>query len=313
MIEMIIGGDDARVQETLATIITKDADVFGAQERVAFSTRDKEFDLVHVKQAVLTPSLFDPRKVITLRLYDKDLNQEQEGFLADILHHVPTDVLMVVVLDKKPLVKSALKKIMDQHARVHKVETLRDFERGDYIAQQVKRAGLTLSASAMGVLQERIGSDWVRLHHELEKLRVLDRPIGDDDLKLIVPKSLDDNIFLLSDAVLKENLREMILVYQDLLALKIDPLALFGMLASSLRKNYQVNVLARQGKRAADIAEQLAMSEKQAHFIMRNQNKDPYFTLKLLDSLASKEQQAKQGKIDRFLAIELFFIAAAKR
>ena len=312
MVEMIIGNDAARIHEALVAIIAKDCDVFGVQERLSFSTRDKDFDLVQLKQAILTPSLFETRKAITVRIYDKDFNQEQEMALSLLLQSVPSEVLMIVIMDKKPLVKSPLKKIMDNHARVRKIETLRDFERADYITQQVKQAGLTLNASALGVLKDRVGDDLVRLTHELAKLSVLDRELFVADIEKIVPKSLDDNIFLLSDAVLKENLASMLAVYQDLLALKIDPLALFGMLGASLRKNYQVNVLGRLGKSASDIAEQLSMSEKQAYFILRNQNKDPYLTLKLLNSLASKEQQAKRGKMDRFLALELFFIAVTQ-
>lgn len=288
----------------------EDERTLGDIEVSKFSTKDKNFDFDKLFWTLNTVSLFESRKFIILEIYDKDMNTSKEAQLNELLTGNLEHVCFIVVFDKKPLVKSILKKTLESVSRIHKVEALSQMQRSSYIISKLKELGIRLSAEVNQELEQRVGQDLVRLDNEIKKLSVLDREITIKDIELLVSKDLDDNIFALSDALLKKNLKQVLNVYQGLLQLKIDPLALFGMLAASIRRNYQVNSLMSMNMRQEDVASQLGMSDKQVYFIYRNQRMDPVNSLRLLNILATREQEAKSGKIDRFIALELFLIDA---
>lgn len=310
MIEAIIGTERVRIDNVIKEILHNDSEVYGEQEIIKFSTKDKEFNFDRIHNSMNTVSLFELRKCIILYVYDKDMNQDKDSQLSEIIKNDNPEVLLVIVFDKKPLVKSKVKKPLEEKARLTKIDTFNPMQKSAYIIQKLKLSGIFLTSAVAHEFERRVGNDLMRLDKEIEKLSVLDREITLEDIKLLVSQDLDDNIFALSDALLKKDLKGCLSVYQTLLQLKIDPLALFGMLASSIRRNYQVNILSSMHMSSQEISVQLGMSDKQAYFISKNQKMDPKNSLRLLNILASREQEAKNGKTDRFVALELFLIDA---
>lgn len=311
MIEAIIGNDRVRIESLINELISKDTSIHGELEILKMSTKDKDFNFDKLETAINTISLFEMRKCFIIYVYDKDMNQDKEKLLADLIMKVDNNVFLILVFEKKPLQKSKLKKPLEERAHISKIESLNQMQKSAYVLQQLKNNGIRLTSSVAHEFEKRVGNDLMRLEREIEKLSVLDREISLDDIKLLVSQDLDDNIFALSDALLKRDLKQCLNVYQTLLQLKIDPLALFGMLASSIRRNYQVNILSAMHMSHQEIGLQLGMSDKQAYFISKNQKMDPNNSLRLLNLLAKKEQEAKNGKVDRFVALELFLIDAA--
>lgn len=310
MIKTIIGTDRIQIDGLLNKYIEEERRQFGSVEVVKYSSKDKDFIFDVAFRALQTQSMFDPRKCVVINIFEKDITKEKELQLLNILNLSNFDALLILIFDKKPLVKSPLKKPLETHSHIVKIDAMSTMQRSAYIMQRVKQSRITMSQNVILELDGRIGNDMMRLEKELEKFSVLDRPVTMEDIALLVSKDLDDNIFALSDAVLKRNLKTALTVYKDLLTLKIDPLALFGMIASSLRRSYQLNTLLDMGMSTREISDILSISDKQVYFISKNQRFNPRLALKLLNQLAQKEQNAKSGKIDRFVAFELFLIDA---
>lgn len=310
MIKTLIGNDPIQKQLEMNKIIDEESRQYGDIEIIKFNASDKDFKFELPMLALRTQSMFDTRKAIVLEISDKSLAKGNENLLIELLGYASHDVLLIVLLDKKPLAKSPLKKVLESKTQIIKIEAMSSMQRATYIATKVKEKGINISANLVELLDQRIGDDLVRLENELNKLSVLERKIQTNDIYNLVSQDMDDNIFALSDAVLKKNLKNALEVYHSLTQQKIDPLALFGMLASSLRRSYQVNAMLSMNMSAQEIAVQLGMSDKQVYFISKNQRSNHLTTMRLLNQLADKEQQAKSGKIDRFVALELFLIDA---
>lgn len=309
MIDIILGSDAQRIKHKLLSLIDADKQVFGESEQWSIDFADKFFTFEDLEQRAYTPSMFYQRKVIILTLSQKNISNDLDKQLYTFLSRIPNEVYIIIVIDKKPLSKSLLKKIFDSN-KVHVIDAMTPMSRNAYLLERAKAKKIGLSAQVMELLQSRVGDDLMRYEFELDKLSVLGREIQLVDIRNLISKELDDNIFLLSDALLKRNMTQTFEVYQDLLSQKIDPLALFGMVGSSLRKNFQINGLLSKGYPSSEVSAMLGITDKQVYFIQRNQNLNPNKVISMLNKLSDYEQRAKNGMIDRFLAFELFLIEA---
>ncbi len=90
--------------------------------------------------------------------------------------------------------------------------------------------------------------------------------------------------------------------------MKMDPLALLGMVAYGLRNLFQVGLLAESGLSDAAIASKLGMSSYVVSITKKDMSAKSSYVLNLLNQLATLDQDVKMGKVDRFIAFELFML-----
>ncbi|QIK70449.1 DNA polymerase III subunit delta [Erysipelothrix sp. HDW6C] len=308
MLDVIFGKNDYLIQQKIDKILKDQLQNYGEAEVLRFDMLDREFTMDAVFEAAFTVSLFGDKKRIILTIREKEAKKASEEQLLELMGASSFEISVVLVFDKKPLAKTKLKKQIDKTANVHTISELTENETVNYVNQEVKRRGLSMNERAVNLFASRVGIDLLRMQQEFDKLEVLGRAITEVDVELLVARSLDDNIFALSDALVKKKMNETFTVYHDLLALKMDPLALIGMVAASLRRTFQVSALVEAHYQANDIARKLDISEKQAHFLVRYQAGNATTILSLLNRLGQIDQDVKLGKIDRFVAFELFMI-----
>lgn len=307
MIDVIVSKDTFLINGKINQLIKVEKETFSTEEVVTFDMIERGFSFNNVLEAIQTVSLFDTRKIVVLTTREKEMKNEVEESLLEIAKKIPDTVLFIVVLEKKLLAKSSLKKFFDKNARNHSISSTDDTIR-TYVRQELKRRNISMSQAVMNAFLERTDTDLIKITSELDKFEVLDREISQNDVEKLVARNIDDNIFSLSDAIVKKNIDLVFSLYQDFLDIKIDPLALIGLIASSLRRMYQVNALLEANYSSTMIAEHLNMSEKQAYYLIRNQQENPNKILMLLNELGELDQRVKLGLVDRFIAFELFLI-----
>ncbi len=313
MVDVIFGTDRFQVQETIKNIQKEVRGQHGNFETLVFSTSSQNFDLNNVVEALMTVSLFGDRKFVVLLIEnEKDLAKLDEAVLLDLVSYDNFDTNLVIWFCKKPLAKTKIKKAIDINARVHELKALDDAEFLRRLTQYAQSKGVSMERDAMLEFSKRLNKDLLRSQKEFEKFEVLGRSITRRDVVSLVNESFDDAQFALSNALMDRNVKQAFAVYHRLIEQKIDPLALLGMIGSSLRGVYQVMALVGEGYHLSKIVEVSTMSSGQVRYIMSTQKRNPKEVLALLNDLGRLDQDAKLGKIDRFLAFEMFMISLAK-
>lgn len=306
MVSVIYGSDRFLVKERINEI---KASLDNVDEFVSFSSSDRQFDLSMVVEACQTVSLFSDRKCITFLIdQEKDLAKLDEGVLINLIEQVSYEVTLIIWFIKKPLAKTKLKKVIDKFAKLSDVKGLStsDFEKRVSIAMNVYN--VAFETSAKQEFMKRLGGDLLRLDRELEKFSVLDRKIKLDDVILLVSDVLEDNVFEFNKALVSRNSKRAFELYQGFLEMKMDPLALIGMVAYGLRNLFQVSLLTDHHISKAEMGSRLGMSSYIVNLTQNDRSASTGFILELLNNLAGIDQDIKLGKVDRFVAFELFMI-----
>ena len=309
MVNVIFGNDRFLVQKEIDRLEAKVKEDYGVFEKLSFSASDSQFRLDHVYESIMTLSLFNERKFVVLYIEtEKDMKNVDETTLMELIQMNQFEVNLVIWMGKKPLAKSPLRKIIDKHAQVSDVKKLDQQTFSAVVRNKMNQLGMSMQTQAFNMFLMRVNGDLLRAEVELQKLSVLDGPITLNHVEHLVSESFDDAQFALTNALMDRNLTEAFAVYHRLLEAKMDPLALLGMVASSLRGVYQVMILTADGYQPQAIADLSGMSIGQVKYVSRSQRRNPLDVLSLLNDLADIDQRAKLGLIDRHLSFELFML-----
>ena len=310
MVHVVYSTDRFLAQKEIDKLEKKVSQEYGAYEKLHFSANDADFSLDDVYESVMTLSLFNERKFVVLLIEsDKEMKLIDEAKLIEMIQITLFEVNLVLWFGKKPLAKTAIKKVIDKHAAVIDIKKMDDASFSKLIQNRINEVGVQFQPDAMRSFITRINGDLLRAEVELQKLSVLDGTITLGMVESLVSESFDDAQFALSNALMDRNLKNAFDVYHRLLTAKLDPLALLGMVASSLRGVYQVMILSGEGYQAQSIADLSGMSIGQVKYVMRSQKRNPQAVLSLLNDLAEIDQKAKLGLIDRHLSFELFMLS----
>ncbi|WP_166083039.1 DNA polymerase III subunit delta [Erysipelothrix anatis] len=312
MLDVIYGTDRFQIQEHIKRIENEHRGQHGDFDLVKIDMASKEFHIDQLEEAVMTFSLFGGNKLVVFSHRDKEQKKAPEAELIQLLERSSLEVRIVIIFDKKPLAKTKIKKFLDKHAQNHVLDTVDVGLINQRIRDAIKAQNIQIQEAAIQLLVQRIENDLVQLESELNKLSVLGRPITKEDVNVLVSRPFESEIFKLSNAILDRNVTEAFALYQDFLELKMDPLSLIGLIAFSLRRIYQVSALYEAHLMANTISEILEISSKQAAFLIRNQIRDSRSVLMLLNMLAEIDQNVKLGKIDQYIAFELFLLQIKK-
>jgi len=163
-------------------------------------------------------------------------------------------ILISDTIDKRKKITSLICKkaeVIEEIANVHNLikKRLEDYQ---------------MSSSTEKLLLEYCGNDYERVFNEIDKLKLYkseDKTINDDDIKKIVMKSMDDNIFHLVDSILSSNKKEAFELYYDFLLHGEQVVNIIRILANKIRLIYQVKILLNDGNSDQSISRLLKIHE----------------------------------------------------
>lgn len=307
MIDIVIGTNEYLKQSKIDEILKTYESKQGPASLRKFDTNAKNFSMDQVLEACTTVSLFEEHTSVVL--YVDSLKKDDENLLMELLKQNIYEVNLIVNFIKKPLASSALGKVL-KNLKIHQVKALPEKDVNAYIKQEIKKRKINIDSQALSYLLDSLGKYPQRLDQELNKLELYGESINLETIKQIVSPSLEDNIFALSDAVLKRDVNSAFEVYHDLIENNVEPLALMGLVSSSFRRIYQISALKSRSYVNKELAEVLSMSEKQVYFLSRNRLRPYQEVHKLLSELSTIDQDVKLGKVDRYVAFELWLYQA---
>ncbi|WLR49905.1 DNA polymerase III subunit delta [Bacillus tianshenii] len=224
-------------------------------------------------------------------------------------------VMMIAPYEKLDERKKVVKAIKKRGGFVH-AAPLTEKEIKQWLNQQAKERRVSIEPEAVALLLETVGPDLMMLSTEMDKLSLYAFDTGEITVKMVemlASRSLEQNIFSLTDMVLKRDLQKAMRIFYDMLEQKEEPIKILALLTQQFRLLYQVKGLASRGYGQSQIASTLKVHPFRVKLAMQKANLfEMNELLRLMDELAEVDYRIKSGKLDKQLAVELFLMKLKK-
>ncbi len=219
------------------------------------------------------------------------------------------DLIMIhrssTIDDKFPLVKE-----VNEHGHVYNFVNLKKEDWPVYIKKYFKDHNVEIEPNAVYELQSRVDGDLYRFLNEAQKLVLYKDKITVADVALMVNKPLEDDVFQISNALMRGDNATAVSIFRDLQKLGSRTTdTLIPMLGTQFRFISEVLFLNDRGLEKGQIAKQLGVSEVRVSIALKNSR---YLSRTMiahaLDDLYQLDYNIKSGQVDRFYGFELFLI-----
>ena len=143
----------------------------------------------------------------------------------------------VVVLRANATATALAKAVRELRGAVETFDALDPQHAEDWVRRRARLVGLVLQPMSAGALATTVGPDLERLDHELEKLAAFSAgaPVTERDVRLLVSGAVEQDVFELTRAVVRHDVKTAIGALDRLLDSGEPPLRLHGLLVWQFR------------------------------------------------------------------------------
>lgn len=211
-------------------------------------------------------------------------------------------------LDERKKVTKQLKKT----AVVINVQQLNEKEVRQYLLNTLENTDITLDRRAIDVFLRLTDLDLSKMMGELEKLVLYGQnqsKITASEVEQLVPKTLEHNIFDMTQYILAGKTDQTLRLFEDLVTQGEEIIKINAILLSQLRLYLQTKFLVKIGYQQANIAETLKIHPYRVKLAMQEARKyDEQKLVRLFDKLVEMDYQIKTGQIEKALSFQLFVL-----
>ncbi len=295
--------------------IFKQIEESGAVEKIVYNC--EETSLAEILEDANTFPMWSDYKLIVMSnanfLNSKGINSEFENDYEDLENYLKHknnfSVLVFVTEDidnRKKLVKS-----------IRKNSTEFDLDKVDnskieqVIMSKLSKGNKVISNELAKEICHKLNYDLALIYNETDKLLlVTNDTITKKDVDSLITKTLEDNIFELTNAIVDKNAAKGYEVYKDLVQLKEDPVKLVAVVASQIRLLIQVKGYSEERFSSKEIASKLRIHPYRCDLAFKSAKRFKMNELEnLLSKLATTDYEIKSGKLDKNIGLELFILS----
>lgn len=285
----------------------------GIEDKIVYNYNESKIEDIIEEAGYF--DLFGNKKLIVVNESDfltSKCTLENKIFDNYILNPNPNAIIVFkVITDKLDERKKVYKALMDK--AVIKEFKLPDEKTIDsYIKNYFGNKGYKIDRDAITEISSRLESNTKVLNSELEKLEIYkyqDKYINIEDVKKVITKYEENNVFKLVDAVIKKDRKEIFTLYKSLIDAKEEPTVLLVLLSNQFRLMLQAKVLSESGMDKYKIANSLKEHHYRIQLAIQNSgNIEKKELLDILHRLSFVDIQIKTGLVDKTKALETFFL-----
>lgn len=306
----IVGKDIFLVENEAETIIEKlNVESFNI---ISYDLAEEELD--DFIQEITTVSLLSDKKVIKVR--NPWFFSEKRDFdlipLKNYFKNPKEDTVLIFFLTEEINQSLSVSKEAKKYLRFEFVKELTEKELPVYVKEYFSKRAYKITDETIKELLARVDNNYQLLKNELKKLELLKtetKIITIEDVKLLVGRNLEDNLFELSTAVIEKNKQKAIESYYDLLIRGVDAVTIIGNLGNKIKETITTKHLLRKGLSQQSVADYFNVSNGRAYYMVNNaNNQDLKFLESSYKSLADLDYKIKSGQIDKSLGLELWLL-----
>ena len=273
--------------------------------------------LKKITTTMLNPSFFGQKKMVILKNFFCQANQEMKNELIKFLAKQKNISDEVIFYEKKQIPQASLKKLI---IKIQNFLPLKPYELEKWVREKIQFKGAGIEQQALAQLCFEVGNDLAKMEEEINKLINYNQKtepqntnaharldISLESVNLLVNHRNEENIFLLTDALASRNKKRALDLLKDQFSLGVHPLYLLKMFAFAFRNLLIVKELLEKKFNLSNIKEKTKLHPfllqkviQQAKVFEFEELKKIY--LKLIDL----DYAIKTGRIDEKNGLEIF-------
>ena len=302
MNKLIFSGDFGLIEQELTAILKQNQD----KEIVHFEYKDSLLDIVNdINQVSLfsNDKLYVIHNSIFLNTLD-EFKKEQDNL--EIIKN-QTDIIFIDNVEKistASLVKKYLEGFEIINPKSLTAKTI-----NSYISKIAKQIGLNLTFSQIESIGFKLIPNASIINMELSKL-VNYKTINDEIINNVISNYDDANVFKLVEFMFNKQIDQLLVLYDQLIDSKMDPVAIIQMISSQIYRLYLIKQMLDEHKSIDSISYELGIH----NFVVSNSvqlikkydlNKLQY----ILNTLYLLDIKIKENFVDKVLALKIFIIS----
>ena len=243
----------AELRLLVAAFIKKHTEM--AVERI--DGEESEYD--RVRESLESLPFLTDRKLVILRT--PGAKKEFIDNIAKLLGEL-SDTIDIIIYEPKLDKRSVYYKFLKKATNYKEFTELDMFGLSKWLVEQANQQGAKLENRDAKYLVERIGLNQNMLAQELAKLVAYDPTISLQSINLMTEPTPHSTIFQLLDAAFESNIKQMLKIYKEQRASKIEPQQIIAMLA------WQFHILAVIKTAGSQSDAQIASEAKLSPFVV---------------------------------------------
>ncbi len=269
---------------------------------------DMENNLDNIIEELSMNSLFGDKKAVIVDITFKEEVDDKkiEEFLDKSKNN--SNILIFNCANEKIDTRRKIYKIINKYGKIEELN-----KNHDYVVDYIKKS-LQDNNKSMDInyFLSKVNDDLDNIKNELDKLilyKINDSHIENSDIDNLVIPNIEEEIFVLSDSVIKKDKKKSIELYQNFLNRNYEPIYIISLLGSQFHFLYQVKRLYNQNKSNDEIASILFAHPYRVKLTIQNSYiYTEEILLKKIYELANMDKNIKLGNIDKNLALEMFLV-----
>lgn len=217
---------------------------------------------------------------------------------------------MVFVLGGDFDKRKKIYKSLSKTCRIFDLDTFDNHKVVKMVKSRLEKEGKSISDTNAKYICERLNYNLSLIFIELDKLcLIVEEELTKEIIDVLVSRTIEDNIFELTTAVMNCDVKNAYSIYNDLIMNKEEPIAMVAMLANQFRLLLQVKGYAKLGMSKNEIASRLKIHPYRVELALKNKEFNKQRILNYLDELCDIDYRVKSGRVDKYAALELFLLS----
>lgn len=286
-----------------------------------------EADYHQVDLDLVSLPFFSDEKVVILD-YFADLTTDKKRYLTDdelkqfeaYLENPVETTRLIILAPGKLDSKRRLVKLLKRDGLVLEANPLKEMELKNHFQNEVRRLGLRMDPDVFHYLMVKSNFDFAEVSKNLVFLQSYrgENEISLADIDVAIPKTLQDNIFDLTQLVLQTKMDEANHLVRDLRLQGEDEIKLIAIMLTQFRTYLQVQILHEQGRGEQQIVTVLSdlsgrkINPYQVKYALRDsRNLSVGFLKKVVKLLIETDYQIKTGQFDKDYLFDIALLRIA--
>ncbi len=272
----------------------------------------EETTLIDIIEDALYIDLFNNDKMIVVynSYFLNDLSMDTT-ILEDYFNHKNEKTLLFFISDKEKLdERKKIVKLFKKENKIKQFNKLEEKTLEEKIKEKLKSQNFEIDFLALKELINRCKNNYQDILNEINKLILYkdnEKNITIEDVKKVVSKPLEDNIFKLLGAITENNKKQIFDIYEDILNTGEDPIKILVMIANEFRLIYEVKIMNNLNE------QELSTIMKIHPYRIKKAKEKTYSYTKekleiILNKLSDLDYNIKSGNVDKYAGLELFLI-----
>lgn len=286
---------------------------------VKYNLYDTSFNQI-IEEALTMPFISEKKAIVVKNAFiftgekvSKDIQPNNEQVNEFLEKYDGENFIIFEVYQNKLDERKKITKTLKKTSKLTKVEQMSEQEIKNWIKNKLHENFKDIKQDALDLFIELTGINFNIVSQELEKIILFlgERPtINKKDVEEIINRSLEQNVFLLTEYIQKGEKYKAIQLIKDLIVMKEEPIKLLALITSNYRLYYQCKILSRKGYSGQQIAKTINVHPYRVKLAL-NQVKHYQLThlLNIIDQCAETDYKLKSSYMDKQLILELFILS----